>query len=108
MGFSKVMSFSKFLILALAMVVADSTSTLDEASCQPCILDHRKVEGQFETSRDSEINHRLLAEKRKAISYEAIKENVDRCNRPECLKGEPVNPYTRGCTYAMGCRRITD
>ncbi|KAG4196921.1 hypothetical protein ERO13_A06G210700v2 [Gossypium hirsutum] len=60
---------------------------------------------------DSETNRRLLATRR-YISYEALKKNNVPCLQQgrsyyECSTGKPVNPYTRGCTYATRCRRYT-
>ncbi|KAK8618438.1 hypothetical protein V6N13_132430 [Hibiscus sabdariffa] len=97
MGFSKVLFM--FLILALAMVAAD------EACSKSSISGHCKVEDQTETS------HRLLAGKRKAISYKALEKNAIICNQPgrsynDCHRGGPVNPYTRGCSIITRCRRI--
>ncbi|KAK8618440.1 hypothetical protein V6N13_132432 [Hibiscus sabdariffa] len=87
-----------FLILALAMVAAD------EACSKSSISGRCKIEDQTETS------HRLLAGKRKAISYEALKNDAVICKQPgqsyDGHRGEPVNTYTRGCSIITRCARI--
>uniref|UniRef100_A0A6N2KZJ6 Uncharacterized protein n=1 Tax=Salix viminalis TaxID=40686 RepID=A0A6N2KZJ6_SALVM len=53
---------------------------------------------------DSEINHRLLAQKTRYISYGALRANSVPCNRRgssyyNCNQRQKANPYRRGCTH---------
>ncbi|KAK8489318.1 hypothetical protein V6N13_023467 [Hibiscus sabdariffa] len=101
MGFSKSKVLFMFLILALAMVAADEACSISKSS----ISGRCTVEDQTETS------YRLLAGKRKAINYEALRKNAVNCNQPgqsyyNCHRGGPINPYTRSCSVITCCRRI--
>ncbi|XP_012448497.1 protein RALF-like 4 [Gossypium raimondii] len=111
-----------FMPLALAMVANCSTTattfnktlahfgTGDGALWTVNIED---IETETTMMMDSETNRWLRnGTKRRYISYEALKRNNVPCHQQgrsyyECSTGKPVNPYTRGCTYATRCRRYT-
>ncbi|KAE8686678.1 Detected protein of unknown function [Hibiscus syriacus] len=107
------------ILLALAMVAEcskfnqgswGSCHSGGNGSTSSCSEGHRELE---DVSMESEMNLRELATKRKAISYEALKQNALPCNQRgrsyyACVGGGPVNPYTRSCLIATGCRRIVD
>ncbi|XWS15754.1 hypothetical protein CRYUN_Cryun34aG0029100 [Craigia yunnanensis] len=110
-----------FLLLALAMV-AEST-IFDEATwglthfgnddTSSCIGGHCiNVEDVTEALMDSETNHRQLAQKKRYISYGALKSNSVPCNRRgqsyyNCQNRRKANPYNRGCSAITHCRRYT-
>ncbi|KAE8724234.1 Protein RALF-like 19 [Hibiscus syriacus] len=107
------------ILLALAMVAECSKfnegswgtcHSGGNGSTSSCSEVHRELE---DVSMDYEMNVRELATRRKAISYEALKQNALPCNQGgrsyyACGGGGPVNPYTRGCLMATGCRRSVD
>ncbi|XWS18408.1 hypothetical protein CRYUN_Cryun32bG0041000 [Craigia yunnanensis] len=110
-----------FLLLALAMV-AEST-TFHEASwgldhfgnddTNSSIGGHRvNVEDVTETLMDSETNRRQLAQRKRYISYGALKANSVPCNRRgqsyyNCKNRRRANPYNRGCSAITHCHRYT-
>ncbi|MBA0723313.1 hypothetical protein Golax_003898 [Gossypium laxum] len=106
-----------FLLFALAMVaectkfdeVNSGIHHRDNNSRDSCIGEPCNIKDEI--FMDSETNIRLLAARR-YISYEALKRNNVPCSQQgrsyyECSTGKPVNPYSRGCTYATRCRRYT-
>ncbi|CAI9764276.1 unnamed protein product [Fraxinus pennsylvanica] len=59
---------------------------------------------------DSEANRRVLATRRRYISYGALQRNRVPCSRRgnsyyNCRPGAQANPYTRGCSAITRCRR---
>lgn len=103
-----------FLMLATALVV-ESTTLMDDADLWGLsTLGHDSNGFEFSTEMmmDSEINHRLLAQKTKYISYGALRANSVPCNRRgssyyNCNKRQKANPYKRGCSTITRCRRYT-
>lgn len=64
----------------------------------------------FEFDMDSEINRRILATRRRYISYGALSRNSVPCSRRgasyyNCRPGAQANPYSRGCSAITRCRR---
>nr|CAN78122.1 hypothetical protein VITISV_041547 [Vitis vinifera] len=62
---------------------------------------------------DSETNRRSLAQRRRYISYGALRRNQVPCNRRgrsyyNCRRGGRANPYRRGCSVITKCHRFTD
>ncbi|KAG2306009.1 hypothetical protein Bca52824_025757 [Brassica carinata] len=62
-----------------------------------------------EFEMDSEINRRMLANRR-YISYGALRRNSVPCSRRgasyyNCRRGAHANPYSRGCSVITRCRR---
>ncbi|CAI9768964.1 unnamed protein product [Fraxinus pennsylvanica] len=58
---------------------------------------------------DSESNRRVLATRRRYISYGALQRNNVPCSRRgasyyNCRPGAQANPYTRGCSAITRCR----
>ncbi|KAJ0264251.1 Rapid alkalinization factor 23 [Hirschfeldia incana] len=65
--------------------------------------------GAAEFEMDSEINRRMLANRR-YISYGALRRNSVPCSRRgasyyNCRRGAQANPYSRGCSVITRCRR---
>ncbi|KAM0070441.1 putative rapid ALkalinization Factor [Helianthus debilis subsp. tardiflorus] len=63
-----------------------------------------------EFAMDSESNRRILATRRRYISYGALSKNNVPCSRRgasyyNCRSGGQANPYTRGCSAITRCRR---
>lgn len=103
-----------FLMLATALVV-ESTTLMDDADLWGLSTlghDNNGFEFSTEMMMDSEINHRLLAQKTRYISYGALRANSVPCNRRgssyyNCNKRQRANPYRRGCSTITRCRRYT-
>ncbi|CAA3007080.1 rapid alkalinization factor [Olea europaea subsp. europaea] len=58
---------------------------------------------------DSEANRRILAARRRYISYGALQRNRVPCSRRgasyyNCRPGARANPYSRGCSAITRCR----
>ncbi|TYI78930.1 hypothetical protein E1A91_D06G248800v1 [Gossypium mustelinum] len=113
-----------FMPLALAMVANCSTTATTfnktlahfgtgDGALWTVNIEDIETETTTTMMMDSETNRRLLnGMKRRYISYAALKLNNVPCFQQgrsyyECSTGKPVNPYTRGCTYATRCRRFT-
>ncbi|XP_022777348.1 protein RALF-like 19 [Durio zibethinus] len=109
-----------FLLLALAMV-AESTP-FDEDSwglahfgnddINSCIDGQCNVEDVTEALMDSETTRRQLAQRKRYISYGALKANSAPCNRRgqsyyNCHNRKRANPYNRGCSAITHCYRYT-
>ncbi|KAM2237013.1 hypothetical protein FF1_012369 [Malus domestica] len=65
---------------------------------------------EAEMLMDSEINRRILAWRRRYISYGALRRNTVPCSRRgasyyNCRPGAQANPYRRGCSAITRCRR---
>ncbi|KAK1417861.1 hypothetical protein QVD17_26995 [Tagetes erecta] len=63
-----------------------------------------------EFAMDSETNRRILAARRRYISYGALSKNNVPCSRRgasyyNCRSGGQANPYSRGCSAITRCRR---
>lgn len=72
------------------------------------IADFILDESEFDL--DSEINRRLLATRKRYISYGALSRNTVPCSRRgasyyNCRQGAQANPYNRGCSAITRCRR---
>lgn len=72
------------------------------------IADYISDESEFDL--DSEINRRLLATRKRYISYGALSRNTVPCSRRgasyyNCRQGAQANPYNRGCSAITRCRR---
>ncbi|KAG2683780.1 hypothetical protein I3843_10G050000 [Carya illinoinensis] len=101
-----------FLLLALA-VVAESSSTINKVgtgSCNGAVGDC--IGKENEMLMDSH-HGRDLAQRRKYISYGALKANSVPCGRRgnsyyNCQKRKRANPYKRSCNVITHCARITD
>ncbi|KAI7725975.1 hypothetical protein M8C21_030194 [Ambrosia artemisiifolia] len=68
------------------------------------------LEDDNEFLMDSESNRRILATRRRYISYGALSKNNVPCSRRgasyyNCRSGGQANPYTRGCSAITRCRR---
>ncbi|KAJ6767080.1 PROTEIN RALF-LIKE 19 [Salix purpurea] len=95
-----------FLMLATAMVAESTTSMHDADLWGLSALGHDNNGFDFmstEMVMDSEINHRLLAQKTRYISYGALRANSVPCNRRgssyyNCNQRQKANPYRRGCS----------
>lgn len=62
-----------------------------------------------ELAMDSETNRRILAWRRRYISYGALRRNAVPCSRRgasyyNCRPGARVNPYSRACSRITRCR----
>lgn len=79
--------------------------------CQGTIGECLAAEGDEEEFQlESEASRRILATRRRYISYLALKRNTVPCNRRGasyygCGLGRPVNSYRRGCSAITRCRR---
>ncbi|VFQ65348.1 unnamed protein product [Cuscuta campestris] len=83
-----------------------SASSASSKICEGSIGDCLSAD-EFEL--DSESNRRILAYRRKYISYGALRQGTTPCNRRgasyyNCHTGAPANPYTRGCNHITRCR----
>ncbi|CAK7350572.1 unnamed protein product [Dovyalis caffra] len=101
------------LMLATAMIVESAASLHDDLWGLTTVgHDNNGFDFSTEMMMDSEINHRLLAQQKRYISYGALKANSVPCNRRgssyyNCNKRQKANPYKRGCTTATKCYRYT-
>ena len=103
-----------FLMLATTMVV-ESTTFMDGADLWGLSTlghDNNGFDFSTEMMMDSEINHRLLAQKTRYISYGALRANSVPCNRRgssyyNCNQRQKANPYRRGCSTITRCHRYT-
>ncbi|XP_074339999.1 protein RALF-like 33 [Apium graveolens] len=74
------------------------------------VIDDLFVSDESEFDLDSEINRRLLATRKRYISYGALSRNTVPCSRRgasyyNCRQGAQANPYNRGCSAITRCRR---
>ncbi|KAJ4848001.1 hypothetical protein Tsubulata_009329 [Turnera subulata] len=105
------------LVLAVAMAIAvesQSTMTFDDPTTWGVTMmdaeNNSDFDFQTEMLLDSETNHRLLAQRIKYISYEALRANNVPCVRSgasyyTCLPRKRINPYRRGCSRITNCYR---
>ncbi|KAF7851198.1 hypothetical protein BT93_L4343 [Corymbia citriodora subsp. variegata] len=102
------------LLLAMAIAAAAKSVSFDHISfslgCQSGLGECDEFD--LEPEMDSEINRRLLAARRRYISYNAMKRNSVPCSRRgrsyyNCNRMKKANPYKRGCSAITRCRRIT-
>jgi hypothetical protein len=99
-----------FLLLAIAMVAADSSKVHD--------IGFSTTVGDFigeddEMLMDSKISRRTLVPRRKYISYGALRGDQAPCGYRgqsyyDCSKRKQANPYRRGCTKVTHCARVVD
>ncbi|VFQ79244.1 unnamed protein product [Cuscuta campestris] len=83
-----------------------STTSASSKICEGSIGDCVSAD-EFEL--DSESNRRILAYRRKYISYSALRQGTIPCNRRgvsyySCHTGAEANPYMRGCNRITRCR----
>ncbi|XP_060200528.1 rapid alkalinization factor-like [Lycium barbarum] len=120
---AKVKSFSVLLISLIFLVVTTvvsaasvahemgffpmtmSSTPICDGSIGECLADDSE-----EFSMDSESNRRMLAYRRRYISYGALSRNRVPCSRRgasyyNCRPGAQANPYRRGCSAITRCRR---
>ncbi|CAH8328595.1 unnamed protein product [Eruca vesicaria subsp. sativa] len=108
-----------FLILAVNVAAdfppfeTECRGTIAECSVSAALGDEGELfygggmGAEFEM--DSEINRRMLANRR-YISYGALRRNTVPCSRRgasyyNCRRGAHANPYSRGCSAITRCRR---
>ncbi|XP_018852452.1 protein RALF-like 19 [Juglans regia] len=108
-----------FLLLALAVVAESSTfhapdgwgiNKVGTGSCNGVVGDC--IGEENEMLMDSH-HGRDLAQRKKYISYGALKANSVPCGRRgnsyyNCQKRKRANPYKRSCNAITHCARITD
>ncbi|KAG9139667.1 hypothetical protein Leryth_020096 [Lithospermum erythrorhizon] len=68
------------------------------------------LDGDGEFEMESETTRRMLAYRRRYISYGALSRNRVPCSRRgasyyNCRPGAAANPYRRGCSAITRCRR---
>ncbi|KAF8391330.1 hypothetical protein HHK36_023634 [Tetracentron sinense] len=68
------------------------------------------IDGDDEMMMESEVSRRTLAQRRRFISYGALKKNNVPCNRRghsyyNCVRSGRANPYRRGCSSITHCAR---
>ncbi|CAN4113568.1 unnamed protein product [Withania somnifera] len=103
-------SFS-ILLIALMVVVAEASGT-HQLSYFPMICGEDCLAGygsDEEFSMESESTRRMLAYRRRYISYGALSRNRVPCSRRgasyyNCRPGAQANPYQRGCSAITRCR----
>ncbi|KAL0743328.1 hypothetical protein Bca4012_084841 [Brassica carinata] len=112
-----------FVILAVQLLTIAADFPPFETECRGTIAECSVVsaalgdEGDLfygggmgaEFEMDSEINRRMLANRR-YISYGALRRNSVPCSRRgasyyNCRRGAHANPYSRGCSVITRCRR---
>lgn len=90
-----------------------SSSTGCRGSMAECLAAGEADEDELglglEFDMDSEINRRILATRRRYISYGALSRNTVPCSRRgasyyNCRAGAQANPYSRGCSAITRCR----
>ncbi|KAK1387594.1 Rapid ALkalinization Factor [Heracleum sosnowskyi] len=100
------------LYLSISTVDASTGGTISNLAFLPVtggtISDFIGEDLEFDL--DSEINRRLLATRRRYISYGALSRNTVPCSRRgasyyNCRQGGQANPYNRGCSAITRCRR---
>ncbi|CAA0828203.1 Protein RALF-like 33 [Striga hermonthica] len=98
------------LILATAAAGDDFSWVSTEnppATCQGSIGECM-IDGEFEM--DTETNRRILASRRRYISYGAMRPGQIPCSRrgssyySNCRRNGAVNPYRRSCSKITKCR----
>ncbi|WOH15921.1 hypothetical protein DCAR_0935468 [Daucus carota subsp. sativus] len=97
-------------ILSISAVDASaaSNSYLSFLPASGTVADFISDESEFDL--DSDINRRILATRRRYISYGALSRNTVPCSRRgasyyNCRQGAQANPYNRGCSKITRCRR---
>lgn len=124
---SKAKSFSIVLISSIFFIMIVVLSSMAEASgahqlgyfpmtvssspiCDGSIGECLAGDGSDEEfSMDSESSRRMLAYRRRYISYGALSRNRVPCSRRgasyyNCRPGAQANPYQRGCSRITRCR----
>nr|XP_009781864.1 PREDICTED: rapid alkalinization factor-like [Nicotiana sylvestris]XP_016468964.1 PREDICTED: rapid alkalinization factor-like [Nicotiana tabacum] len=128
MAMVKVNSFTILLISSIFLIVAaaaeatgahelgfhpmtlsmtSSASSIYEGSIGELLAENGSDE---EFSMESESTRRILAYRRRYISYGALSRNRVPCSRRgasyyNCRPGAQANPYRRGCSAITRCRR---
>ncbi|PHT60000.1 Rapid alkalinization factor 23 [Capsicum baccatum] len=88
------------------LTVSSSSSPICDGSIGECLAGEGSDE---EFSVDSESTRRMLAYRRRYISYGALSRNRVPCSRRgasyyNCRPGAQANPYRRGCSAITRCR----
>ncbi|PHU29871.1 Rapid alkalinization factor 23 [Capsicum chinense] len=88
------------------LTVSSSSSPICDGSIGECLAEEGSDE---EFSVDSESTRRMLAYRRRYISYGALSRNRVPCSRRgasyyNCRPGAQANPYRRGCNAITRCR----
>ncbi|KAF3634499.1 rapid alkalinization factor [Capsicum chacoense] len=88
------------------LTVSSSSSPICDGSIGECLAEEGSDE---EFSVDSESTRRMLAYRRRYISYGALSRNRVPCSRRgasyyNCRPGAQANPYRRGCSAITRCR----
>ncbi|KAK4372531.1 hypothetical protein RND71_007915 [Anisodus tanguticus] len=83
------------------------SSPICDGSIGECLAEEGSDE---EFAMDSESSRRMLAYRRRYISYGALSRNRVPCSRRgasyyNCRPGAQANPYRRGCSAITRCRR---
>lgn len=83
-----------------------SSSPICDGSIGACLAE----EDSDEFGMESESTRRMLAYRRRYISYGALSRNRVPCSRRgasyyNCRPGAQANPYRRGCSAITRCRR---
>ncbi|KAF2545406.1 hypothetical protein F2Q70_00023286 [Brassica cretica] len=98
-----------FAILAVQHLTVAADFLPFETECRGTIAECSVSGMGAEFEMDSEINRRMLANRR-YISYGALRRNSVPCSRRgasyyNCRRGAHANPYSRGCSVITRCRR---
>ncbi|KAF8413864.1 hypothetical protein HHK36_001858 [Tetracentron sinense] len=108
------------LLLALALALVAESSSFGDAhwglthfsggargqKCEGLVGDC--IDEEEEMMMESEAGRRTLAQRRKFISYAALRKNNVPCNRRghsyyNCVRSGRANPYRRGCSAITHC-----
>ncbi|XP_004229189.1 rapid alkalinization factor [Solanum lycopersicum] len=87
------------------MTLSSSSSPICDGSIGDCLAE----EDENEFGMESESSRRMLAYRRRYISYGALSSNRVPCSRRgasyyNCRPGAQANPYQRGCSAITRCR----
>uniref|UniRef100_A0A0V0H8A6 Putative rapid alkalinization factor-like n=1 Tax=Solanum chacoense TaxID=4108 RepID=A0A0V0H8A6_SOLCH len=104
-GSAAVVAFSGSHQLGYFPMTLSSSSPICDGSIGDCLAE----EDEDEFGMESESSRRMLAYRRRYISYGALSSNRVPCSRRgasyyNCRPGAQANPYQRGCSAITRCR----
>ncbi|XP_049388309.1 rapid alkalinization factor-like [Solanum stenotomum] len=104
-GSAAAVAFSGSHQLGYFPMALSSSSPICDGSIGDCLAE----EDEDEFGMESESSRRMLAYRRRYISYGALSSNRVPCSRRgasyyNCRPGAQANPYQRGCSAITRCR----
>lgn len=97
------------LMITITPAVDATTGVHSLITLLPATTTTTDVCDDSEMDYDSEITRRILAPKKKYISYDSLNKNTVPCSKRgasyyNCKAGAQANPYSRGCSAITRCR----